>query len=199
MKWWWILTLRISLRGEQRWRLEEGRFKVVFDGCIRGTRTQRLTQDTWPQGREFEPCVGSVLFPRCINGYQLRLTGSLCWEWWPPHSNIIELSRLAQSPVKRRWTRLHAQKSVLTYFTFNLVSYHIDLPNKLGVHVPLFLFVSYCLWLYHRLCHTCSELNLLWWHNLSILSMCFILTCLRWCYNLLHAKLMRRVSHLVLL
>ena len=34
MNWWWILTLRISLRGEQRWRLEEGRFKVVFDGCI---------------------------------------------------------------------------------------------------------------------------------------------------------------------
>ena len=34
MNWWWILTLLISLRGEQRWRLEEGRFKVVFDGCI---------------------------------------------------------------------------------------------------------------------------------------------------------------------
>ena len=35
VNWWWILTLRISWRGEQGWRLEEGRFKLVFDGCIR--------------------------------------------------------------------------------------------------------------------------------------------------------------------
>ena len=34
MNWWWILTLRFCWKGEQRWRLEVGRFKMVFDGCI---------------------------------------------------------------------------------------------------------------------------------------------------------------------
>ena len=34
MNWWWILTLWFCWKGEQRWRLEVGRFKISFDACI---------------------------------------------------------------------------------------------------------------------------------------------------------------------
>ena len=35
VNWWWILTLRFCWKGEQRWRLEVGRFKMPFDACIK--------------------------------------------------------------------------------------------------------------------------------------------------------------------
>ena len=35
VNWWWILTLQFCWKGEQRWRLEVGRFKMPFDACIR--------------------------------------------------------------------------------------------------------------------------------------------------------------------
>ena len=35
VNWWWILTYRFCWKGEQRWRLEVGRFKMPFDACIR--------------------------------------------------------------------------------------------------------------------------------------------------------------------
>ena len=34
VSWWWILTQRFCGKGEQRWRLELGRFKMPFDACI---------------------------------------------------------------------------------------------------------------------------------------------------------------------
>ena len=34
VNWWWILTWRFRWNGEQRWRLEVGRFKMPFDACI---------------------------------------------------------------------------------------------------------------------------------------------------------------------
>ena len=34
VNWWWILTQRFCWKGEQRWRLEVGRFKTSFDVCI---------------------------------------------------------------------------------------------------------------------------------------------------------------------
>ena len=34
VNWWRILTLRFCWKGEQRWRLEVGRFKMAFDACI---------------------------------------------------------------------------------------------------------------------------------------------------------------------
>ena len=34
VNWWWILTYRFCWKGEQRWRLEVGRFKMPFDACI---------------------------------------------------------------------------------------------------------------------------------------------------------------------
>ena len=34
VNWWWILTQRFCWKGEQRWRLEVGRFKIPFDTCI---------------------------------------------------------------------------------------------------------------------------------------------------------------------
>ena len=35
VNWLWILTLQLPSSGKQRWRLEVGRFKLVFDGCIK--------------------------------------------------------------------------------------------------------------------------------------------------------------------
>ena len=35
VNWWWILTLRFCWKGEQRRRLEVGRFKMPFDACIK--------------------------------------------------------------------------------------------------------------------------------------------------------------------
>ena len=37
VNWQWILTKRFCWKGEQRWRLEVGRFKMPFDACIRFT------------------------------------------------------------------------------------------------------------------------------------------------------------------
>ena len=34
VNWCWILTQRFCWKGEQRWRLEVGRFKMPFDACI---------------------------------------------------------------------------------------------------------------------------------------------------------------------
>ena len=34
VKWWWILTYRFCWKGENRWKLEVGRFKMPFDVCI---------------------------------------------------------------------------------------------------------------------------------------------------------------------
>ena len=34
VNWWWMFTQRFCWKGEQRWRLEVGRFKMSFDACI---------------------------------------------------------------------------------------------------------------------------------------------------------------------
>ena len=48
MNWWWILTLQFCWKGEQRWRLEVGRFKMAFDACIRIMKFhQPLYQRLW--------------------------------------------------------------------------------------------------------------------------------------------------------
>ena len=42
VNWWWILTLRFCWKGEQRWRLEVGRFKMALTHAL----TQHLLYNT---------------------------------------------------------------------------------------------------------------------------------------------------------
>ena len=40
VNWWWILNQRFCWKGEQRWRLEVGRFKMPFDALIKAKWAQ---------------------------------------------------------------------------------------------------------------------------------------------------------------
>ena len=69
VNWWWILTLRISWRGEQRWRLEEGRFKVVFDGCINQPKFNHFSTMIF----QLQSCLifGWIVVEKLIFGWSL--------------------------------------------------------------------------------------------------------------------------------